>query len=107
MLESVASSRADETRLYVPQPLSHVGDVLLGNRDIHAEIQRDAGLVFNFFAAELGNRALEHLRVKVETERLHVTRLLAAEKIPRAAQFKVEGRDTKTGSQIRKLTNGC
>jgi len=34
-------------------------------------------------------------------------RLLAAQKIPRAAQLEVEGRNTKTGSQIRKLTNVC
>src|SRR5207247_2385959 len=49
--------------------------------------------------------ALEHLRVKIKTERVHVARLLAAEKISRAPQLQIQGRDSEARSEIGKLAN--
>ena len=76
--------------LVSPQALSHVADIRFGNRDIDGEIDRDAGFVFDLFAAQLRNRALEHLRVKIKSERVHVSGLLPAEQIARASQFQIQ-----------------
>ena len=91
--------------LVSPQALSHVADIRFGNRDIDGEIDGDAGFVFDLFAAELRNRALEHLRVEIESERVHVTGLLPAQQIARTPQFQIQSRDPKSSSQFRKLTN--
>src|SRR5262249_38329445 len=67
-----------------PQPLSHIGDVILGNGNIDAKVERYTGLILNLFTLKLSDSPLEHLRVKIEAQRLHVAGLLPPEQVARA-----------------------
>src|SRR5229473_6863450 len=90
-----------------PQALAHVGNIAFRNRDIDSEVDRHAGFVFDLLAAQFCDSALEHLRVKIKTERVHVARLLAAEKISRAAQLQIQSGNSEAGAKIRELANRC
>ena len=75
----VVARRGDA--LVSPKALAHVGDVLFGDGNVNAEVDRDRGLVLDLLAAKLRDGALKHLRVKIEAEGIHVPRLLAAEEV--------------------------
>ena len=82
------------------QALAHVVNVLVRNGHIDAEVDRYARFIFHRFPAQLRNGALEHLRVKIEAQRVHVARLLAAEQIAGAAQFEIQRSNAKAGAQV-------
>jgi hypothetical protein len=69
--------------------LAHVADVFIRNGDIDTEIYRDARFIFNRFTAQLGDGTFKHLSVKIETKRIHMARLLSAEKISCPPQFEI------------------
>src|SRR5947209_12536311 len=71
--------------LVSPKPLPHVRDIVFGDGNVNAEVYRDRHLVLYLLASKLRDGALQHLCVKIESERVHVPRLLAAQKVPRAA----------------------
>ncbi len=52
------------------------------------------------------DRAFEHLGVKIEPQRVHVTGLLTAEQVSRAPQLQIQSCNPKPGAQIRELSNG-
>jgi hypothetical protein len=60
----------------------------------------DTRLVGDLIAADLSDRSLEHLCVKIEAESIEMSRLLPAENIARTTQLKIECGDTKPGTQI-------
>ena len=55
------------------------------------------------FALSLRDRALHHLAVHIESHRLDMPVLLAAKKVPGAAQLQVERGDSEARSEIAEL----
>ena len=83
-----------------PQPLAGLGNVIFRDRNIDAEIDRNARLVGDLVAANLGDRPLEHLCIEIKAESVEMARLLAAEDVAGTAKFEIESRETKSGSEI-------
>src|SRR5207245_6562698 len=81
--------------------------VLVGVRDIAPEIDRVSGFVFALLAAQVSDGAFEHLRVKIETQRVHVPGLLSAQHVAGASQFQIKSGDAKPRAQLGKLANCC
>src|SRR5690348_8594188 len=80
------------------QPLARFGNVVLGDRNIEAEVYRHARLVGDLVPAKLGDRPLKHFCVEIEPKRVKMTRLLTSKDISRAAKFEVQRSKTKTGT---------
>src|SRR5205823_6536133 len=75
------------------QPLVHVGDVGIVDPQVDAQVYGRADLVLYLLALQLLDRLLEELHIHVESDRLDVSALLAAEQIACPADLEVERRD--------------
>src|SRR5208282_3390195 len=73
------------------------------NTDVETEIELDFRDFNARFALHFADGAFQHLRVKFEAHRFDVAALLAAEKIPRASQFEIEGSDLEAGAEVGKF----
>src|SRR5437868_5238294 len=86
-----------------PQALILFLNVVGRNADVETQIERD----FSYFNARLAlhfaHGALQHLRIKFESDRFDVAALLSAEKISRAPQFEIESSDLETGAEVGKF----
>ena len=82
------------------------GDVFLRDAHIEAEIEGGAQFGSDVFAFQLGDRALQHLAVKVEADGFDVAVLLAAEHVAGAAEFEIERGDVEAGAEIAEFFQG-
>src|SRR5580704_9900701 len=73
------------------------GDVILGDSNVEAQAERGTKLRRDLLALELGDGALQHLTVHVETDGFYVAS---------AAEFEVEGGDSKAGAEFAELLHG-
>ena len=85
------------------QPLVHVGDVLVVDLQIDAQVNRRADIVLDLLALQLAHGFFEQLRIHLEADGLHVAALFAAEQIAGAADFEVERGDTESAAEIAEL----
>src|SRR5690606_37206184 len=88
-----------------PQPLAGVRYVILRDRYIDTEIDRHIRLVRDLFAAKFGDRAVEHLCVQDEPERVQMSELLAAENVSRASKLHIVRGNAKPGAEIGKFAD--
>src|SRR5262249_37215223 len=76
------------------------------NLEIHLQINSGFDIRNGFAGPQFLNRALQHLTVQVESNRLNMPMLLTAKQIAGAAQFQIEGGDTETCTQFGQLAIG-
>src|SRR5205814_3436324 len=68
-----------------------------------AQVYGRADLVLYLLALQLLDRLLEELHIHVESDRLDVSALLAAEQIACPADLEVERRDTEAAAEVAEL----
>src|ERR1700683_2468885 len=83
--------------------LIFLGDVIRGYTNVEAEIELSFGFVGRGFAFHLTDRALEHLRVKLEADGFDMATLLAAKHVAGSAQFEVKRGDFESRTEIGKF----
>src|SRR6266850_673204 len=82
------------------------GNVILGDSNVEAEAERGTQLRRGFLALQFRNGALQHLAVHVKTDGFNVAMLLPPEHVSCAAQFEVEGGDSKACAQFAEFLHG-
>ena len=82
------------------------GNVALRKVRRNREVGGAFGALRGFFAALLKHGFFQKLQVHIVADAHHVARLLGAEQIARAANFKVAHRDAEARAELRVLADG-
>src|SRR5882724_5837639 len=85
------------------EALIFFGNVVVGYTDVEREVELDFRFFGSRFAAQLADGALEHRSVKLEANRLNLSTLFPAQKVPRATKFQIQRSELEARTQVGEL----